>query len=99
MAFVWNSLRLVFALTVAFFAHPFFHLLAMLQGRGRDEAWKTVTRENELEVAHSERRGLGSYGQDQGARLTLIEVCNNNAKRIAAYLIDHRADIFWQSWT
>jgi 1-acyl-sn-glycerol-3-phosphate acyltransferase len=40
MQFLWNSLRLVFALTVAFFAHPFFHLLAMLQGRGRDEAWK-----------------------------------------------------------
>ena len=40
MHFLWNSLRLAFALTVAFFAHPFFHLLAILQGRGKDEAWK-----------------------------------------------------------
>ena len=40
MAFAWNSLRLVFALTVAFFAHPFLHLQAILQGKGKEAAWK-----------------------------------------------------------
>ena len=40
MQFLRNSLRLVFALTVAFFAHPLFHLLAILKGRGKDEDWK-----------------------------------------------------------
>ena len=40
MAFAWNSLRLVFALTVAFLAHPFFHLRAIVQGEGKGETWK-----------------------------------------------------------
>ena len=40
MAFIWNSLRLVFALTVAFLAHPFFRLRAVLRGRGKDGIWK-----------------------------------------------------------
>ena len=40
MAFAWNSIRLVFALTVAFFAHPFFHLQAILQGKDKEGAWK-----------------------------------------------------------
>ena len=40
MQFLWNSLRLVFALTVAFFAHPFLHLQAILQGKGKEAAWK-----------------------------------------------------------
>ena len=40
MQFLWNSLRLVFALTVAFLAHPCFHLRAVLRGKGGDGAWK-----------------------------------------------------------
>ena len=40
MAFAWNSPRLVFALTVAFLAHPFFHLRAIVQGEGKGETWK-----------------------------------------------------------
>ena len=40
MQFLWNSLRLVFALTVAFLAHPFFHLRAIVQGEGKGETWK-----------------------------------------------------------
>ena len=39
MQFLWNSLRLVFALTVAFLAHPFFHLRATVQGDGKGEIW------------------------------------------------------------
>lgn len=40
MPFLWNSLRLIFALTVAFLAHPFFQLRAFLRGHGGDGAWK-----------------------------------------------------------
>jgi len=40
MRFVWNSLRLIFALTVAFLAHPFFHLRATLRGDAKNGAWQ-----------------------------------------------------------
>ena len=40
MPFLWNSLRLIFALTVAFLAHPFFQLRATLRGDAKNGAWQ-----------------------------------------------------------
>ena len=40
MVFIWNSLRLVFALTVAFLAHPFFRFRAIFRGQAQDGGWK-----------------------------------------------------------
>ena len=40
MTLVWNSLVLMFALTVAFLAHPYFRLRAWLEGKAGEEGWK-----------------------------------------------------------
>ena len=40
MPFLWNSLRLIFALTVAFLAHPFFQLRATLRGDAKNGTWQ-----------------------------------------------------------
>ena len=40
MAFIWNSLRLVFALAVIFFAHSYFRFRGDAQSRGKGTSWK-----------------------------------------------------------
>ena len=40
MQFLWNSLRLIFALTVAFLAHPFFQLRAVFKGKESAGIWQ-----------------------------------------------------------
>jgi len=40
MAFLWNSARLVFALLVAFLAHPFFHLWGAMGNSSPNKTWQ-----------------------------------------------------------